>query len=323
MAPREIRSNAQSVDCTSGGGANGHLGLVCDAAAYASIPGTALFVHSAMPGPIVLPVGATQYQIAQARDQQEEEINLFREVTSMERTIIQQIVKDLDTKYLMAIWNPVTNKITKTIPEIMEYLFDTYCDVSPAQLQELCQHVKNITLDPSEPVDTIYTQINTLSDLATIAKAPITDPQKINYVYLTLHRAGKFNSSLTLWNTKPPAGHTWSNYQLHFRDAQKALKKTGTLTIQDGMNHTEMINLVAEGIKKALNMNNEKKVEQINMAQNNEVSALQQQLAEIWTLIESMQKGQQNVSFPTANAVAQQPMLMPTPMQQWQQPLQT
>eukprot|EP00957_Ditylum_brightwellii_P010595 802538-Ditylum_brightwellii.AAC.1 len=64
-----------------------------------------------------------------------------------------------------------------------------------------------------------------------------------------------------------------------------------------------MINLVTEGIENALSMNNEGKVEHLNMAQNNEVSVLQQQLAEMQTLIHSMQKGQENVSFPAANAM--------------------
>eukprot|EP00957_Ditylum_brightwellii_P143590 10939565-Ditylum_brightwellii.AAC.1 len=105
-----------------------------------------------------------------------------------------------------------------------------------------------MTFDPAEPVDAINTQINALADLATITRAPITDPQKINYVYLMLQLAGKFNSSLTSWNTRPAANHIWINCQMHFRDAQKALKKTGALTIQDSMSHTKMINLVEEGI---------------------------------------------------------------------------
>eukprot|EP00957_Ditylum_brightwellii_P175065 13329410-Ditylum_brightwellii.AAC.1 len=100
-----------------------------------------------------------------------------------------------------------------------------------------------MTFNPAEQVDTIYTQINALADLATIAKAPITEPQKINYIYLTPQCAGKFNSSLASWNARPPVEHTQINCQTHFRDEQKALKKTGALATQDGMNHSEMINL--------------------------------------------------------------------------------
>eukprot|EP00957_Ditylum_brightwellii_P154528 11760234-Ditylum_brightwellii.AAC.1 len=79
LTPIHVRSNTQSVDCTAGGGANGHLGLICDITTYTSIPGTALYVCPANPGPLILPIGATQYQIVQAQDQHEEDLHLFRE----------------------------------------------------------------------------------------------------------------------------------------------------------------------------------------------------------------------------------------------------
>eukprot|EP00957_Ditylum_brightwellii_P005217 398540-Ditylum_brightwellii.AAC.1 len=219
----------------------------------------------------------------------------------------------------MAIRNPVTNKNTQTNPEILEYLSGMYSDVSPVQLQQLRQSMENMTFDPSEPVDTIFTQINGPTDLATLARAPITKPQKIHYVYLTLQGAEKFNSSLTSWNAKAPADHTWLNCQVHFRDAQRALKKTGALTIQDSMNQTEMVSLVAEGIEKVLNMNDTHKMEQQHTAQQSEVSALQQQLAEMHTLIQNMQQGQESIPHLAMSAVAQPSMMLPNnmPFQQW------
>eukprot|EP00957_Ditylum_brightwellii_P211410 15366140-Ditylum_brightwellii.AAC.2 len=66
--------------------------------------------------------------------------------------------------------------------------------------------------------------------------APLTEPQKIDHVYLILQRTGKFNLSLTVWNARPRADHTWVNCQSHFRGAQKVLKKTGALPVQDRMN---------------------------------------------------------------------------------------
>eukprot|EP00957_Ditylum_brightwellii_P075956 5773879-Ditylum_brightwellii.AAC.1 len=77
--------------------------------------------------------------------------------------------------------NTVTNKITQSIPHIFSYLFDAYGDVSPAHLQDLCKHVENFLCDPHKPVDTIFTEINQLVDLATIAYNPISEPQKIDY----------------------------------------------------------------------------------------------------------------------------------------------
>eukprot|EP00957_Ditylum_brightwellii_P208355 15356992-Ditylum_brightwellii.AAC.1 len=94
------------------GGANGHLGLICDASTYASIPGTTAYVCLAHSGPLALPVLVTQFQIVHACKQHQESLCLFQEVTNIECTLIQQIVKDDDAKYLTALRNPVTNKIT-------------------------------------------------------------------------------------------------------------------------------------------------------------------------------------------------------------------
>eukprot|EP00957_Ditylum_brightwellii_P054380 4120126-Ditylum_brightwellii.AAC.1 len=132
-----VQSNAQFIDSTLGGGANGHLGLVCDTSTYSSIP----------------------------------------EVNNVERTLIQQLIKAVDAKYLTAICNPATQKITCTIQQIFDYLFDAYGDVSPSQLQELCNSIENISFDPYKPVNTLYTEINSFANLAKIGHSPITDRQ--------------------------------------------------------------------------------------------------------------------------------------------------
>eukprot|EP00957_Ditylum_brightwellii_P051112 3875250-Ditylum_brightwellii.AAC.1 len=74
-------------------------------------PGAAPHVRPVNPGPLVTPAGATQLQIAQFRDQHAEVLQLFQEVTNIERTLFNQIVQVMDQKYLKAVRNPVTNRI--------------------------------------------------------------------------------------------------------------------------------------------------------------------------------------------------------------------
>eukprot|EP00957_Ditylum_brightwellii_P200307 15270993-Ditylum_brightwellii.AAC.1 len=45
---------------------------------------------------------------------------------------------------------------------------------------------------------------------------------------------------------------TWANFKTEMRDAQKALRCTGEITVQDAINQVEIINMVAEGIQKAM-----------------------------------------------------------------------
>lgn len=46
-------------------------------------------------------------------------MQLFREVNAMEHAIIQQIVTPIDGIYLAALYDPITNRISVTIPKIL------------------------------------------------------------------------------------------------------------------------------------------------------------------------------------------------------------
>eukprot|EP00957_Ditylum_brightwellii_P122183 9317488-Ditylum_brightwellii.AAC.1 len=113
----------------------------------------------------------------------------------------------------------------------------------------------------------------------------------------------------------------------HFCDAQKALRNIGALTIQDGMNTDQIVNILSEGIHQALMMKDNHQQET-----SQEDSSLVQQLIEVRKLIESMQEKQQinnnqentPYSNTTVNVVTQsyQPMTQLQPFQQMvQQPL--
>ena len=249
----EIKSNAQSVPTSLGGGENGHLGLVCSPEAYAAlVPGNTPYIRPENPGTLQIQGTETKYQISQRKEEHQEATRLFREVNAVERTLIQQIVAAVEEKYLKALRIPGTNKIGKSIPEIFEYLFDTYGDVSPQELRMLTAQVEALNFPPNEPVDTIFTEIDELGTIAEIPKAPISEQQKINMAYLLLQNTQVYTTALNKWNQRPAAEHSWENFKSHFRDAQKALRKTGSLTLGETINHAEIVNLVQQGVQMAL-----------------------------------------------------------------------
>eukprot|EP00957_Ditylum_brightwellii_P161664 12308913-Ditylum_brightwellii.AAC.1 len=87
---------------------------------------------------------------------------------------MQQIVAAINTKYLKALRSTVTNKITASIPQIFTHLFDAYGDITPQELRELCQQVENYTFAPTEPVGLVFSEIDDLSDMSTIARSSIS-----------------------------------------------------------------------------------------------------------------------------------------------------
>ena len=139
------------------------------------------------------------YQIVQVRDEHAESTIVFRKVLGIEQAIIQQMVVAKEPKYLQALRTPGTNKLNKSIPEILMHLFTTYGDVTPTDLHELTSRVENLTFPPSDPVDAIFSEIDDLAIISDIANAPITVTQKVNTTYIHFQKFQIFKSSLSMW----------------------------------------------------------------------------------------------------------------------------
>eukprot|EP00957_Ditylum_brightwellii_P202216 15329123-Ditylum_brightwellii.AAC.2 len=178
-----------------GGGYNGHLGLVLTAAAYVRIPSTTAYVRPLQPV-LNLPVGGTQYQIAQTQTVYNDALHLFDQVNNAERELKKKIVAPVDKKYIKAIRNSTYNNIALTIPQILDHLFNNYGDVAAEELRDLRTQAKNMSCDIREPVDNIFTEIEDLEDSAKLAKDPIIKQQMINIVCLILQHTCKCRSNI-------------------------------------------------------------------------------------------------------------------------------
>ena len=98
----ELKSNAASVPSSLGGGAHGHLGLVVSPARYALISNVP-YARPQPPGMLILPPNVTDQIAMINRDNYNEQVRTFREVTVVEKALLQQVVADKTTYYLMRI----------------------------------------------------------------------------------------------------------------------------------------------------------------------------------------------------------------------------
>ena len=148
----EIRCNAQSVTTTLGGGKHGHLGLVMSESLYTSLPDATPYIKPEYPGPFQIedPV-ATDVEIAQEKSDWDESMRLWREVESVERAIVQQIVAVVEPKYLKALRNQITTKITTDVKGILSYLFNSYGKVPPSILKRYEEESQRLRLRPKRP----------------------------------------------------------------------------------------------------------------------------------------------------------------------------
>lgn len=247
-----------------GGGSHGHLGLVVTPQVYATIAPNSPYIRPILPTLQVTPTD-TQYVIAQKRHQYAEDLQMFRETNAVERAIIQQIISSIEDKYLKAIKSKFTNSINKKIPGILSYLFDTNGDISPREFSALKSQVESMTFDPTEPIDTVFTEVDDLANIAESANKPLPDDQKIDMAYIILQNTRKFTSGLREWDKMQLRNATqaqangivqptpsWDEFKDHFRTVQKGLRKTGELTIENTFNKDELMSMVSEGIKNGL-----------------------------------------------------------------------
>ena len=93
---------------------------------------------------------------------------------------------------------------------------------------------------------------------------------------------GNKKTGLKVWTELPQQDRTWNNFKKYLRDVQIVLRKTGDLTIDEGLNHTKIINMVSEGLRVAFDKHTPAK-QVNNMAETDNLCA---QLNEMRELIE-------------------------------------
>ena len=101
---------------------------------------------------------------------------------------------------MKAIRTKTTNKINKTIPVILTYLFETYGDVNAQELMGLRSQIENMTFDPTEPVDPVFTEIEDFADIVESINGPISTVQKCKLAYIVLQNTKRFKSGLCEWD---------------------------------------------------------------------------------------------------------------------------
>ena len=74
----ESKANCSSVPCTLGGGPHGYSGILLSATTYATLAPTTSFVIPLNSGVLLVPVGATQYEIVLAKTTHDEALRVLQ-----------------------------------------------------------------------------------------------------------------------------------------------------------------------------------------------------------------------------------------------------
>ena len=139
----KIKANAMEVHSNIGGVQHGYLDLVVIPTDYTlliNIP----FVRQLCPGNLSILIAATHHVHEELKCQYDKNIQVLHETSGVERSLIQKIVLDVETKYITPKSNRTTGQFTCTLFILIQYLIVTYGKFYPSNLIDLEQNTKSM-----------------------------------------------------------------------------------------------------------------------------------------------------------------------------------
>ena len=96
------------------------------------------------------------------------EVRLFREVTGVEQSLVQQFFVTVEEAYLLYICNRTTNSINDTVTGVLTHLQENYGQFMPNELLEREDIVKKTIYNPRNSIATVISAVKELLGFAYI-----------------------------------------------------------------------------------------------------------------------------------------------------------
>ena len=215
-----LKANATSGHSDLGGGQFGHLGLVLDDTTYYDLTGSH-YVRPVHPSILLIPKDTTHHEAVRLREEHNENIRLFHETMDVNNALMKQIINTIDADYIKELQNEIISKITKTIPQVLTFLFTRYGEVN----NERVIKVKNFTWTITDPPVVIYNLIDDLDTISEAAGVPKTVNPRIQYGVDIIKKTREFENSLLEWFARPTLEHSWKKFKSHVTNSHTELAK--------------------------------------------------------------------------------------------------
>ena len=223
-AYQECIANASSVTTTLGGGEQGHKGLIMTEGSYVKAFG-ATYARPKAPSKLDISSLTDPIRILKAKEDHQLQLDECQFVDALERTIFAQLQAAFKPKILQPKIDRNTGLIKVTIPQLFQYLFKTYGNITAQGLVNEKQALLNHTYAHSDPLDLVFELIECYCDKAATFGCPETEEQKMHMATIILMNANIFADGLQEWNKKEDLLKTWDTFQDFFIDYQEHYKE--------------------------------------------------------------------------------------------------
>ena len=234
----EIAKYAKSFETMLGGGANGHITIICRPATgdYNELTNTAPpFVQPLNPGPPPQFVqGTTNVQINNIKGTYTTQLTNFKAYTAAYEAILKKLI-EVGHKWVEALNHPTTGFNQVAPHQLMAHLYTTYGRLSPSELTANEAKLTAPWNPDTEQIEDLITRLTHCQQTAQFAD-PISDNRLVRNGITVIKQTGKFTTPLTMWNGRAEAQQTWPEFKTFWTTqflAYLETKENQPITTQD------------------------------------------------------------------------------------------
>ena len=194
-----LSKNVTSVYSSHGNPALSHYILTASDSKYllrAGISFTIPFNPGVHP---VVATGSTGAQIAHVKREHEEFMRELRLFKAVENALKNQLVNAIDDIYIKDIWDRVTGFVTRSVRDILQYLYQTYGSVTPAQLTANNERFR-APYDGSTDLEAYFKGIDDCLFMADKANQPYYKGQTLTAASSAITKSERFPLAMQEWH---------------------------------------------------------------------------------------------------------------------------
>jgi hypothetical protein len=190
-----------SVSSYVGGGRHGHLCIIMINEEYFSIA-TDVFPVPNNPGASAEVVaGTTAAVIAEMTRLHREATQVYRTYRNVDQAIKKLILEAFDEAYLNALSDEVVGYANCMSLDLLTHLLTFYAMIAPTELTQNYERL-NTPYDPSQPIETLFQQIQDARAFADAGGQPNGNAMIINVAFRLVFNTGLFPNACRAWQSR-------------------------------------------------------------------------------------------------------------------------
>jgi hypothetical protein len=231
-----LYSNAATLATTLGGGRNGHNGIIMPAELYATLSDTP---YHGPPDPGPIPIHAVA---ANTATRETDRINhkaaqkLYEHHNNMNDALKTQIIDAVADTYIGELRNRYTGYMGVAPRDLIDHLLERYGCITASDIAN-CRTRMEAPMDPTQPIDVYFQNIDDCVQFATDGQVLFTALQIVQTAYHAISKSGLYNDACKEWRRKPIADRTWVAFKPFFATEYNDLKEQQKLNTNQNNFH--------------------------------------------------------------------------------------